>query len=52
MARLERIHDNIALKYLQRSFNVSSMVSCEVYGTEDLVEKIEERGTALDVNHG
>lgn len=51
MARLERIHDNIALKYLQRSFNVSSMVSCKVDGTEDLVEKSEEHGTALDVDY-
>jgi hypothetical protein len=51
MARLERIHDNIASKYLQRSFNISSMVSCEVYSTADLVEKSEERGTALNVNH-
>ena len=52
MARLERIHDDIALKYLHRSFNVSSMISCKVYDTENFVEKAEERRTALGVNHG
>ena len=51
MARLECIHYDVALKYLHRSFNVPSMVSCKVDGTEDLVEKSEEYGTALDVDY-